>query len=174
MTSPLVNFHKHDKPNDDRLTLERIHTFDFQDLEDIHTYIQWIFPLDEPSRAIPWSPVLTQDDINELRGDVQVQARLYKSLCLMCRFYGFNVLGIDNDRIEIKIDMDEFQERYANWISPYNHNYLRLTRILKSLRLLGCEDWADQLYNVLEQVYNLYPKIISKTTFEFWQNAVGK
>jgi len=32
-----------------------------------------------------------------------------------------------------------FAERAKNWVTPGNHNHLRITRVLKSLRLLGLE-----------------------------------
>ena len=40
------------------------------DLERHHDFIQWLFPLDTPSRAVPGSPVLAADEIEIGRAHV--------------------------------------------------------------------------------------------------------
>ena len=81
--------------------------------ETTHDYIQWLFPLDEPSRSVNDVPILTDLDIDEIRQSSLAQANLAKS----ARWF----LG--------------FLERNNHWITKYNHNHLRITRAIKSLRL---------------------------------------
>jgi len=172
--SAIVDFYTDDGTNPSSKTLKDIHAFSSEELEYHHDYIQWIFPLNEESRAVPGSPVLTDDDINELLDNLKVEGRLFKSLVLMCRFYGFRVATPDYDLVEIDVDpySPEFKLAAENWLTPFNHNYLRLTRILKSLCLLGYEDWAFSLFRTLQVVYVSHNKIIGKRTYEFWCDAV--
>ena len=45
------------------------HVWKFNDtqIENTHTFIQWVFPTDEPSRATPGSPVLDEEQISEIQ-----------------------------------------------------------------------------------------------------------
>ena len=47
--------------------------------ETTHDYIQWLFPLDEPSRSVNGAPVLAELDIDEIRQSSLAQANLAKS-----------------------------------------------------------------------------------------------
>ena len=53
------------------------------DAENTHDYIQWMFPLDEPSQAISGAPVLNDFDIDEVRenqlaiGNLEESARWF-------------------------------------------------------------------------------------------------
>ena len=57
------------------------------------------------------------------------------------------------------------------WAYP-NHNWLRITRILRSLKLLGLEAEARALYERLETLYSSRRFPISADTFQFWTEAV--
>jgi hypothetical protein len=86
-------------------------------LEARHDYIQWLFPLTEASRAVPGSPVLTEDDVAQLRESATAQQRMGDAAARMRLFY----------------------ERTSDWLAPFDHNQLRITRIIRSLRLI-CGD----------------------------------
>ena len=90
--------------------------------EATHDYIQWLFPLDEPSRSVNGAPVLTELDIDEIKESSLAQANLATSASW---FLGF-------------------LERSDHWITKYNHNHLRITRVIKSLRLLASDKAADE------------------------------
>ena len=47
--------------------------------ETTHDYIQWLFPLDEPSRSVNGAPVLTESDIDEIKESSLAQTNLAKS-----------------------------------------------------------------------------------------------
>jgi hypothetical protein len=59
---------------------------------------------------------------------------------------------------------------------PGNHNHLRLTRMLRSLQLLGEPQAARALFDALADVYNGERRGggngISERTFDFWKSAV--
>jgi hypothetical protein len=67
---------------------------------------------------------------------------------------------------------DNFLARIPDvWAVP-NHNWLRITRILRSLTLLGMETQAQALYERLVALYQSRQFPIPATTFRFWTAAV--
>ena len=95
--------------------------FDDAALEHRHDFVQWLFPLPEPSVAVPGSPVLTDADAAAIRADPAAQANLAAAATRMLAFYR----GADA------------------WLAPFDHNHLRITRIIRSLRLLAGDAAAD-------------------------------
>jgi len=90
--------------------------FDDARIEAVHDFIQWLFPLAEPSRAVPGAPVLTPAEAAAIRADPQARAGLQAGLERMARFYA----GTDG------------------WLTGFDHNHLRITRIITATRdLLG-------------------------------------
>ena len=144
---------------------------DYHWLEKTHDYIQWLFPLTEGSRFNFDAPILTDVDIQVFQEHKSLKKNLYKSLKLILGFYGLFCQEKENGQIEIKIDQS-FSERKQNWVWFSNHNHLRITRILKSLRLLGLEKYAQALFQCLEEIYNLENGKISSESFSYWQDAI--
>ena len=88
----------------------------------------------------------------------------------MLQFYGFTL--IETPEI-IKCEYSSvFSERAKNWLTPNNHNFLRITRILISLRLLGLSEYAMAFYRILDELYSMIPDIISEKTYKYWTNAI--
>lgn len=90
-------------------------------LEQTHDYIQWLFPLREPSGAMPDAPVLTDAEVEAIRDSGMAQI----------------ALAAATDR------MDVFYRATHDWLMPNDHNHLRITRIIRSLRLLVGDADAD-------------------------------
>jgi len=67
---------------------------------------------------------------------------------------------------------EDFEQRKRVWVTPYNHNYLRQTRILKSLTLLGLEPLARAWLECLSMVYRANADVVGHETFEYWRAAV--
>ena len=134
-------------------------------LEDVHDYIQWLFPLPERSGANPWAPVLTAEDIAAFHEHGAIRERLLAAFQRMMLFYG---LVAREGRVERG---PKFAEHARSWLHPGNHNHLRITRMLRSLRLLGLEDDAAAFWRFLEQLYRDEPDAITERTFGFWQRA---
>lgn len=92
------------------------------------------------------------------------------SFVLLLRFYG---LRLREEKSSILIECDEFfQFRKKVWLTPGNHNHLRITRILKSLSLLALNAYAKSFFLCLEDIYNADKQKISKNTFSFWKKAI--
>ena len=117
--------------------------------ETTHDYIQWLFPLDEPSRSVNGVPVLTELEIDEIRQSTLAQANLAKS----ARWF----LG--------------FLERSSHWITKYNHNHLRITRVIKSLRLLASDEAADEFRDKVLVLAGVNLNLIDQKARGFWRSA---
>ncbi|RMY45745.1 hypothetical protein D0865_09724, partial [Hortaea werneckii] len=120
-------------------TLEKIlTTWSDRTLEARHDYIQHLFPLPERSPVNPDAPVLTK----EVRGaflDPEDQGAvlregLQKAFGRMCRFYGF-VLDDGQGTIAKASNFDE--RAPDSWLTTVDHNHLRITRIIRCMRILG-------------------------------------
>jgi hypothetical protein len=141
-------------------------------LESNHDFIQWMFPLLEPSSVHPEAPILDHETIREFKAHPELQENLRKSFQRMLAFYGFQLNAQGGLAICRRPD---FADQSANWLWPGNHNHLRITRIIKSLRLLGLEPEAKAIFKCLSELYaeetgRGIPRITA-TTFQFWSAA---
>ncbi|WP_413171350.1 alpha/beta fold hydrolase [Anabaena azotica] len=152
--------------------LQDIWQQNYEWLEKTHDYIQWLFPLTERSRFNPNAPILTDDDIQSFHNREDLKRNLVTSLKLMLGFYGLSCQESKDGAIKIKIDQS-FAERKKVWVHWGNHNHLRITRILRSLHLLGLEIYAQAFFRCLEEIYNLEKGEITKLTFSHWQDALS-
>lgn len=166
--SSLTEFYLGQSPDYLGRRLEDIWRWDNDQLEDCHNYIQVLFPNREPSGVTPRAPVLDQETIDAFRRDERLRRNLARSLDLMLRFYGLEY-DAGTGRVAKRGD---FERRAANWIHPLNHNYLRLTRILKCLVDLGLEDQAQALFRCLEEIATARPREIGPA-FAYWNEAVS-
>jgi len=117
--------------------------------ETTHDYIQWMFPLDEPSRSVNGVPVLNELDIEEIRQSSLAQANLAKSTSW---FLGF-------------------LERNDHWVTKYNHNHLRITRLIKSLRLLASDEAADEFRDKVLALAGDNLNLVDQKARGFWRSA---
>ena len=146
--------------------LEDILAWPDDDLEAVHDFIQWLFPLPEPSQFNPDAPLLTSKDIAAFKNDPVLRANLMKSYERILAFLG---LSLSEGKV---VDGPSFTARVADvWASP-NHNWLRISRILRSLTLLGMAAQAQAHYERLDAIYSSRKFPISADTFRYWTEAV--
>lgn len=168
--SALVAFYRGEGCDHRGRSLSDIHEFDFYELEFNHDYIQWLFPLPERSGANASAPLLSNDDIDRFQSDESLKMRLLRSFELMLRFLGLEPADA-NDAVSV-IRAQDFDERRQVWLHAGNHNFLRISRILRSLTLLGCSRDAFAFLECLEDIYAENPETIGKTTVGYWRRAV--
>ncbi|KAM8867163.1 opioid growth factor receptor-like [Synchiropus picturatus] len=101
-------------------------------LERVHSYIQWLFPLEEPG-VNPEARTLTKTEIQGFIHNDVARENLLESYKLMLDFYGIKLL---NDETGAVTRADNWKERFEN-LNRHTHNNLRITRILKCLGTLG-------------------------------------
>jgi hypothetical protein len=165
--SKLLDFYRGDGTDSEGRHLSELLGWNDAELEEVHDFIQWIFPLPEPSRYNPGAPLLTRPDIAAFRSDAQLQSQLHKSFERILRFLGLS-RAADGSVIEGR----NFSERASEiWEYP-NHNWLRITRILRSLCYLGLKTEAQALFRQLEAFYSQRRFPITADTFRYWTDAI--
>ncbi len=167
----LLSFYSGQSPDRKGRLIVEIWTFDYVKLEVTHDYIQWLFPLRERSNYNLYAPILQATDIKAFHTDPVLRKNLLISLKLMLTFYGLKCNLTPEGKIEI-IYEHNYTQRKKQWLCLRNHNYLRLTRILSSLCLLGFPKYAIALFNCLKKIYQEEGDKIGETTFYYWQNAI--
>ena len=157
MKSDIIRFYEDEVVCRHRLT--DIWTYSFHQLEEYHDYIQWMFPLDEPSAHNPNAPLLTKEDIEAFRNSSQLRWRLLTSVHIFMHFL-------------------HFRTRY--WVSSFDHNQLRITRMLKCLMLLVLEEHARILLDEILLIVDCHGSDDGKLSARqqmsraigFWEEAV--
>jgi hypothetical protein len=143
-------------------TLGQLLNYDDDALEYTHDVIQWLFPLKEPSNYNCDAPLLTKEDIEEFKKDSHLQ---YKMLWSFCRFLRFCGLRWDGKDIQFA---ENFNERRETVWARFNHNHLRITRVLKCLKTLGLDDLAEPFYDKLKEIYEWKKFKITPESFRRW------
>jgi hypothetical protein len=167
--SRIVRFYVGDGPDHRGRDLLQLQNQTDDGLERNHDYIQWLFPLPEKSGANPEAPTLTQADIRAFTDSEELRGNLLKSLTVMLRFYGLEQIDAP-EGVQIR-RAESFEPRSRTWLTPFNHNFLRITRILRCLSLLGCDRHAAALFDCLQGIYRDHPTIIGQETFRYWKTA---
>ena len=119
------------------------------DAEYNHDYIQWMFPLDEPSQAVNGAPVLSDFDIDEIKE---------------------NRLATENLEVSARWFLG-FLERNDHWVTNYDHNHLRITRTIKSLRLLTSDLVADRFKGKVIALAGDNLNLVEQKARDFWASA---
>ncbi len=169
---PLVRFYRHEATDDRGRTLREIWTWDHDRLERVHDFIQWLFPLRERSLVNYSAPVATDGTAAAFADDAALRDALRQSFELMMDFYGLVVEQLDAGRMRV-VQGGDFDRRSRNWVTPHNHNHLRLTRIIGSVRMLGLPSHGDALFERLRSIYESRPDAISTLTYGYWQRAAA-
>src|SRR5262249_46283698 len=167
--SRIVDFYRGQGTDSKGRSLKEIWTWSDNDLEEVHDFIQWLFPLPEPSQFNPDAPLLSEQDIAAFKSDPVLRTNLMKSFD---RILGFLGLALDNDA-EV-VESNNFPARIPDVWAMLNHNWLRITRILRSLNLLGMKAQAQALYERLSAYYKSRRFPIPPDTFRYWTNAVRR
>ena len=131
-------------------TLESIWSFSDEDIERTHDFIQILFPLNKPSESAFHGYYLDSEDlIEQIRSNSIARENILKSSNWYLSFLTRNVWL---------------------WNRNYDHNQLRITRVIECLRLLISEDEADKFYDDVLKIIKDNNKV-NKTSLNFWKNA---
>jgi hypothetical protein len=123
--------------------------FDDQQLEEVHDYIQWLFPLPERSAFNLFAPVLTTEDIEQLKQNSAAQQNLKVAAERMMIFYGRN----------------------RHWLTAIDHNHLRITRIIRSLCLILGKDEAVKFYDEIMKLVLAAGSPVSEQALDHWRRS---
>lgn len=118
-------------------------------IEHTHDFIQWLFPLPEPSAAAPDAPVLTPGEVQAIRVSELAPLALAAATDRMASFYGST----------------------HDWLMPNDHNHRRITRIIRSLRLLAGDAEADAFRAFIMARVEATRAPISARSLGYWATA---
>jgi hypothetical protein len=164
--SRLTDFYRGTGTDTEGRTLAEIWAFSDAERESVHDFIQWLLPLRAPSQFNPDAPLLTEADISEFRADPLLRANLLRSLEVFLAFLG---LRLEGERVVPAPDFEAKREVFAY----ENHNWLRITRVLTSTRILGLEAPARAFFEFLRAYRDSGLSGITERTFRFWTAAAG-
>ena len=129
-------------------TLQQIWRYSDIQIEQIHDFIQIVFPLNRPSISNPHTYYLDNTTtIERIKTNKSIKQNIIKSSEWFLSFL----------------------KRNESWKKQYNHNHLRITRIIECLRLLVSDEEANKFHKSTLKL--LGDKKINKITLEFWGNA---
>ena len=153
--SEIIDFYE-DKNTSCRHLLSDIWSYSFERLEDEHDYIQWMFPLNESSAHNNKAPILTEEDIKTFRESPILKWRVMTSVHIFMRFLHFNI---------------------ESWLTEFDHNQLRITRMLKCLMLFDMEHEAKARFKELTMMVKarriqLQDSNFMNTAVYYWETAV--
>lgn len=143
--------------------ISEVWQFNDDEIEGHHDFIQWLFPLPDPSAFNPGAPLLTPEVAAAFRQDPDLTRRVLHSFNMMLRFYGLKRDGTTITRA------GDFEERQGRWLMPNSHHHLRLTRIMLSLAHLGLSGETAELREFLvDDLCNTARVQVSEETKRIW------
>lgn len=131
-----------------------------KELEKCHDQVQWVFPLHEASKHAFVHPVVTKDIAELASTSEKVRANLLAATERYKEFFG---IGNYWD-----------SKKHALWFTSGNHNLLRITRIIRSLRLFGLETEAANFRNaaIAAGPGDLSPEE-ARDVLSYWYHAIA-
>ncbi|PMD34734.1 hypothetical protein L207DRAFT_588248 [Hyaloscypha variabilis F] len=166
--SSLISFYEGTGRDHRGRRLSEILRWDAARLESSHDYIQTMFPLPEAS-GVNWdAPVINRQVFDAFRSRVELRGHLRDSFQKILWFYGFKLVYEDG---EAKVSKGaNYGEHSGNWNNRFDHNHLRITRIIRSLRVLGLEDEAKAFrIAIASSATRVDPR-----SREFWRRAAER
>ena len=130
-------------------SLSQVWKFSDEEIESIHDFIQWVFPLETRSGAQSDAPLLTPAETDLIHKSVPATMNLERSSDW---FLGFPA-------------------RSTAWLAPYDHNHLRITRMIRANRLLLGELAADSARARVLQLHRQLKGNAGATAIDFWMRA---
>jgi len=131
--------------------LSDIWKYTHEEMEKYHDFIQLIFPTNKQSTSVFQKYYLNDtNQIEKIKNDEDIRK---------------NILYSANWFIN-------FLENKNHWKSGYNHNQLRITRIIECLKLLISDEEAHNFYTKVISLIDDKNKI-NKNTYKYWEDAIN-
>lgn len=150
----IISFYKGWTPDQSGRYITEILDQDDYFLESCHDYIQWLFPNKELSQFNPDAPLLTDEVIKEFKARPELRVVVKKCLDRMIKFY-------------------QLDREHPWWATKNNHNYLRITRILNTLKAFEMKDEASDFYTKLFCFIKSNQNIVGAVTIGYWHDALS-
>lgn len=160
-------------------TYNQIIRYNDLQLENDHSYIQWVFPTETQSEYNALAPVMSREQAKKLADIGLVKENLHRMFMRMLLFYGVQLMS--------NIELEEKEEdtivvvtkgrrtswvfhkaRIEEWLQNENHNLLRISRILECLRLFERETDHKLLCKIVNSLVEYKPEIKTWSCWEYW------
>jgi ADP-ribosylglycohydrolase len=145
----LIGFHLKGHLTQNGLAADNLLHFSDGEIEQSHTWVQWMFPSPEPSQFNRTAPTLSWQEAIELAGDARFIERLENSVA---KYLGF-------------------LSRNNHWLQKQNHNHLRISRIILSLRILHSTELAGWFFEQVRELASAHLSNLSQP-LSFWRSKL--
>ena len=161
-----VKFYSNEKKNENGVSIGMILQYDDVLREEVHNFIQWLFPIDSRSAYEPKAPIVNFLIKYAFRNNTLLRDTQIKAFIFMLDHYGLQYVGDE-------IEKGQLFESRKKRLRSGNHNLLRITRILRSLYLLDQKKLALKFFTFLAELKpdDVY---ITLDTYRYWGNAVSE
>lgn len=139
--------------NEGRMLKDILTWQDPKQWESSHSFIQWVFPLQEPSKFNPNAPLLDEETLELFKASETCMKNASLAYVFAQRFL--------------------WQQFGVGWLNKGDHNHLRITRIIKFLHLVGYPIAAKTVYHTVVKIARGKPEAVSPVTLQFWREAAG-
>lgn len=129
-----------------------------------------LFPLPEPSPFTDGASIIDQETVEAFHDRIELRLALTVPFNRMMDFYG---LPIDDIPSERRTPQNFPAAGRQTWVRRFDHNHLRLTRIIRCCRVLGLTDEAARLWEALQDVQRLHGRI-SANSMMYWRRAATR
>jgi hypothetical protein len=136
--------------------------YGYEQFEGDHAWIQWILPTKERSAFNVECPLLTDEDIVLFKSDPVLIENYMYAIYRAMDFFGMTVF-----RGEAVWQEAGNHKNPKWWLEHFNHNFLRMTRLLLSLRYMGYDRLCRSIFTLLSE----YEESHQNSVQQYWGPA---
>ncbi len=151
-SSPLVKYYAGDGVDGAGRNISRVLSWSDDEFESCHDHIQWLFPTRTPSSFNRGAPTLTDTDIVDIRS-IWFASRNFDAA--LKRAYSFYEIG---------------KSGTPWWARPGQHNLLRITRIIESVREIRSWNAASAVLRKFKLAVDGIPGL--ENSIGYWERAI--
>ena len=141
-------------------------------LEETNNYIKWLFPTKTNCKDDAAQP-LNEKEIKFMQNEREVAINYKRALNIMLSFWGMEIAfhGFNSIHIERSNEWDECKNNLIN--NP--HNFIRITRFIKSLECFGMSKYQEPLVTFLiTEVFETKSLVSAKhSLLKHWIKAIS-
>jgi len=165
--SDILMFYYGEKIDKCRFVINQVLNFTDIEMEQNHDFIQWLFPTNEQSQFNLNAPLLTDSDTTVFKTNINVKNTVAQAIDRFMYFLGFNAIYPDEINTKVLDNLIIYEPTtYATEImlNEFNHNHMRITRMIKFLKLIN--HWQ------LELVFNaVHDNCAVEDSKKYWKEA---
>lgn len=136
-------------------------------LEHDHKYIQVLFPIDEGTQFNRHAPLVSAADRALFANSETLRQHHLRALDFILGFWGLARRGV-----QIYSPTPPNPASHP-WLKRQNHNQLRMTRVIRSLSLLGNQQIAENLAQFVIETAKQFDSV-SEQTQHYWRSALTR